>query len=69
MFLLLIIMGAIPLFIVLTLGAVNLINELERATYRDGMLRNTFVSEHVTDMCEKNFYVLHALAMNYLIKQ
>ena len=69
MFLLLIIMGSIPLFIVLTVGAVNLINELEEVTYRDGMLRNSFVSEHVTEMCEKNFYVLHSLALNYMVKQ
>lgn len=69
MFLLLIIMGSIPFFIVLTVGAVNFINELEEVTYRDGMQRNAFVSEHVTEMCEKNFYVLHALALNDMVKQ
>ena len=69
MFLLLIIMGSIPLFIVLTLGAVSMINELEAETYKDGLLRNSIVSQHITDMCEKNFYVLHSLALNSTIKQ
>ena len=46
-----------------------MINELEDVTYKDGKLRNSIVSSHVTELCEKNFYVLHALALNALIKQ
>ena len=46
-----------------------MINELEDVTYKDGELRNSIVSEHVTELCEKNFSVLHAMALNSLIKQ
>lgn len=46
-----------------------MINELEDVTYKDGNLRNSIVSEHVTELCEKNFSVLHAMALNSLIKQ
>ena len=62
-------MGSLPLLIVLTLGAVSMVNELEETTYKDGMLRNSIISEHITELCEKNFAVLHALALNPLVKQ
>lgn len=62
-------MGFIPLAIVLIAGAVSLINELEEETHKEGLLRNSVVSEHVTELCEKNFYVLHTLALNPLIKE
>ena len=62
-------MGFIPLAIVLIAGAVSLINELEEETQKEGLLRNSVVSEHVTELCEKNFYVLHTLALNPLIKE
>ena len=69
LFILLIVMGSLPLLIVLTLGAVSMVNELEETTYKDGMLRNSIISEHITELCEKNFAVLHALALNPLVKQ
>ena len=69
LFTLLIVMGFIPLAIVLIAGAVSLINELEEETQKEGLLRNSVVSEHVTELCEKNFYVLHTLALNPLIKE
>lgn len=69
LFLLLIIMGSVPLIIVLIVGAVVMKNEAEEETYKEGQLRNSIVSEHITELCEKNFYVLHTLAFNPLIKQ
>lgn len=69
LFVLLIIMGAMPLVIVLIVGVVVMKHESEEETYRDGQLRNSVVSEHITELCEKNFYVLHTLAFNPLIKQ
>lgn len=69
LFVLLIIMGAMPLIIVLMVGASVMKSESEEETYREGQLRNSIVSEHITELCEKNFYVLHTLALNPLIKQ
>lgn len=69
LFLLLIVMGAIPLIIVLIVGAVVLKNESEEETYKEGQLRNSIVSEHITALCENNFAVLRTLALNPLIKQ
>ena len=66
---LLIVMGSIPLIIVLIVAAVNMINELEDATHKDGMLRNAVISEYIAEFCNENFYVLHTLALNPLIKQ
>ena len=57
-------MGSIPLTIVLTVDSVEMINALEEDTYREGMLRNRVISEHITQLCEKNFHVLHTLALN-----
>lgn len=69
MFLLLIVMGSVPLILVLIVGAVVMKNESEEETDREGQLRNAIVSEHITELCEKNFYVLRTLAMNPLIRQ
>lgn len=69
MFLLLIVMGSMPLIIVLVVGAAVMKTESEEEMYRDSQLRNSIVSEHITELCEKNFYVLHTLAFNPLIQQ
>ena len=69
LFTLLIVMGAFPLIIVLIVGAAVMKSEYEEESYRDGQLRNAIVSEHITELCEKNFYVLRTLAMNPLIKK
>ena len=68
LFFLLIIMGSIPLMIVLIVEASNNLDELEKATYREGRLKNSIVAEHLTSLCEKNFHVLHTLALNSTIK-
>ena len=69
LFFLLIVMGSLPLIIVLIVGAIVMKDEYEEETNREGQLRNSIVSEHITELCEKNFYVLHTLALNTLIKQ
>ena len=69
LFILLVIMGSIPLMIVLVVDGVSTINELEAVIYKDGMLRNSIVSRHITELCEKNFHVLHTLALNSQIQQ
>lgn len=69
LFLLLIIMGSLPLFIVLSVAAFVMKFEAEQEIFRESQLRNSIVSEHITELCEKNFFVLRSLAMNPLIKQ
>ena len=69
LFLLLIIMGALPFNIVIFFDAINTVHDLERNAEKDGQLRNSIVSEHVTELFEKNFYVLHELAMNPLVTE
>lgn len=67
LFLLLIVMGAIPFVIVIVMSTLNMVAEWENSVERNGILRNTIISEHVTELFEKNFYVLHALGINALI--
>lgn len=69
LFLLLIIMGALPLFIVLSVSSFFMMDEAEQELFRESHLRNSIVSEHITELCEKNFFVLRSLSMNPLIKQ
>ncbi len=42
----------------------NTIDELEKNTEKIGLLRNSIVSQYVTELCEKNFHVLKSLALN-----
>lgn len=67
LFALLIVMGAIPFIIVVLAGAARTVSELEEAAASEAVLRNFIVSDHVTEMFEKNFYALHALALNPMI--
>lgn len=64
LFLLLIVMGAIPFVIVIVMSTLNMVAEWENSVERNGILRNTIISEHATELFEKNFYVLHALGIN-----
>lgn len=64
LFFLLIVMGAIPFIIVIIMSSMNMITDWEISVEKNGMLRNTIISEHVTELFEKNFYVLHATAVN-----
>ena len=67
LFCLLILIGALPLIIVISLGANNMINDLEETAKSKGLLRNLMVSEHVAELLQKNFYVLHAVALEPII--
>ena len=69
MFMLLIAVGAMPLIIVMMIVAIVMKSESEEETYKDGMLRNAIVSQHITEQCEKNFHVLNTLALSREIKE
>ena len=69
LFLLLILMGALPFIIITLVEAANTAADLEMDAEAEGRLRNRVVSEHVTELFEKNFYVLKELALNPLITQ
>ncbi len=69
LFLLLITVGAVPFIIVIIAGAISMIGDLEESVQKNGLLRNSIISEHVTDLIEDNFYVLHTLALNPTIIQ
>lgn len=64
LFFILVIMGAIPFIIVICLSSMNMIRDWEVSVKKNGDLRNKIISEHVTELFEKNFYVLHATAVN-----
>ena len=67
LFVLLIVIGALPLILVLIVGASKMISELEEIAVTNGTLRNAIISEHMTELMEKNFYVLRSMALNPVI--
>ncbi len=67
LFFLLIVMGAIPFTIVIIVSSFTTIAEWEKSVARNGLLRNTLVSEHITELFEKNFYVMRTAALNSAI--
>ena len=69
MFVLLAVMGAIPLLVVIIATGFRMISEMERTAMTDNWLRNNIIEEHLTELFEKNFYALHALANSPLIRQ
>ena len=69
LFLVLLVMGALPFIIVAVVSALEMVAMLEQSAEWVGRLRNSIISEHVTELFEKNFYVLHELALNPLILQ
>ena len=64
LFLILAFMGAIPALIVIFMSSIHTIQEWEVSAQKNSDLRNRIISEHVTELFEKNFYVLHAVAVN-----
>lgn len=62
-------MGAIPFIIIIIFSAMSMISKMEDEVEKNGLLRNSIVSEHVTELLEKNFYVLHSAALNPMIVQ
>lgn len=64
---LLIVISSLPLIFVVIVSAINMVTELEEIAASNGELRNAVISEHVTELLDKNFYVLRALALNPII--
>ncbi|MBR5914686.1 MAG: diguanylate cyclase [Selenomonadaceae bacterium] len=64
LFFLLIIMGAIPFTIVIIVSSFATVSEWEQSIEHNGRLRNVLISEHVTELFEKNFYVMQTAALN-----
>ncbi len=64
LFVLLMLMGAIPLIVISVFSAITLAGELEDNAEKSGVLKNSIVSQFITDLCEKNFQVLRSLAIN-----
>lgn len=67
LFFLLVVMGAIPFIIVIIVSSFNMVSEWEKSVERNGALRNTIISEHVTELFERNFYVMQSAAITPLI--
>ena len=67
LFVLLMLVGAMPLIFITMLSAANTVTELEKKAEKVGELRNTIVSQYVTGICEKNFHVLKSLALNPMV--
>ena len=67
LFILLIIMGALPCIIIIAVDAWEMVRDLEDVAQKNGLLRNSVISEHVTEHFQKNFHVLHELALNPMI--
>ena len=63
LFIFFVIMGAIPFVVLIIVGAANIRVDLEDAAVETSLLRNTIISEHVTELVEKNMAVLHSLAL------
>ena len=64
LFFLFIIMGGLPFIILVTVGAINTIAELEDSVKQNTMLRNSLVSQHMTELIEKNQAVLKSIALS-----
>ena len=64
LFMLFIVMGAIPFIILVTAGAINTIAELEESYKQNSLLRNTIISEHISTLISQNQAVLKSLAMS-----
>ncbi len=60
-------MGALPCIIIIAVDAWEMVRGLEEVAQKNGLLRNSVISEHVTEHFRKNFHVLHELALNPMI--
>ena len=64
LFIFFLIMGGIPFVVLIAVGAKNIQVDLEDAATRTSLLNNKIISEHVTELVEKNMAVLHSLALS-----
>ena len=59
-----IVMGAIPFVILIVASALNTISELEEHVKQSSLLRNAIISEHITNLIDKNQAVLKSLSLS-----
>ena len=57
-------MGGLPFIALIVVGALNFKWELESHARQTSLLRNSIISEHVTELVDMNMAVLHSLALN-----
>lgn len=69
LFLIFTLMGMIPLIAVILYGGLRLANHMENHAKDMALLNNSIVNEHLTDVLQNNFYVLHTLANAPTIKR
>ncbi|MBR0102562.1 MAG: diguanylate cyclase [Selenomonadaceae bacterium] len=69
LFALFIIMGAIPFILLVIMGANSTIDDLEEYAKQTGLLRNTIISEHISELIEKNQVVLQSVALSSEVVQ
>ena len=62
LFLLFILMGAFPLVVLVIAGSLTAVHEMENFAKDKSQLRNEIISQHVTELVEKNLVVLKSVA-------
>ncbi len=68
-FIFLIVMGIVPFMILVVVGSIDAKTEMEDWDKQSGLLRNAVISEHMTELIDRNQAVLHTLALNPAIVQ
>ena len=56
-------MGAIPFILLVGMGARSTYDDLQEYAKQTGLLRNTIISEHISELIEKNLVVLQSIAL------
>ena len=69
LFALFIVMGAVPFIILVGMSARNTLDDLEEYAKQNGWLKNTIISEHISELIEKNQVVLQSLALSSEVVQ
>lgn len=59
-----VVMGAIPFLILVIASAISTVSELEDFSKQNSLIRNSIISEHMTELIEKNQAVLRSIAMS-----
>lgn len=64
LFMLFVIIGAIPFLILIVISATNTLDDLEEYAKQSGSLKNAIISEHISDLISKNQAVLQAVSLS-----
>lgn len=64
LFILFVLMGAIPFLILVFLSAQSTLEDLEEYAKQNGSFKNAIISEHITELIEKNQVALQSLALS-----